>query len=174
MVSPWIANVSQKAIKAGDHPHSENTMLIQICNPPGDFPTPKHSFQEVHQFQFLDVEETDYVDDEEMRCSPEQAAQLVALLQRALTQQWNVLVHCYAGVCRSGAVVEVGVMLGFHDLKLNRSPNLLVKHRMLDALGLEYDPFEPHSINGQPIWYDELNNIHFINREQGHAADHSR
>jgi hypothetical protein len=60
----------------------------------------------------------------------------------------NVIVHCHAGVCRSGAVCEVGVMLGFNDTEVFRSPNLLVKHRMMRKLGWTYDENEPHTING--------------------------
>jgi hypothetical protein len=60
----------------------------------------------------------------------------------------NVIVHCVAGVCRSGAVCEVGVMLGFDDTEAFRSPNLLVKHRMMRCLGWTYDADEPHTING--------------------------
>ena len=125
-----------------------NSMLIQICDPPGDFPTPKYQFREVHQFQFLDVEEKDEVLVEEMRCSQEQANELVRLLQHAQAERMNVIVHCHAGVCRSGAVCEVGVMMGFDDTEAFRSPNLLVKHRMMKALGWTYDENEPHTING--------------------------
>jgi predicted protein tyrosine phosphatase len=123
-------------------------MLIQIMDPPGDFPTPLKSFKETHQFQFLDVEENDQVLEEEMRCSHEQAAELVRLLQHALANRMNVIVHCHAGVCRSGAVCEIGVMLGFDDTEAFRSPNLLVKHRMMQALGWTYDENESHTING--------------------------
>jgi predicted protein tyrosine phosphatase len=146
---PWIQNVAKSDIAKGFHINpGENAMLIQIVDPPGDFPTPKHTFKEVHQFQFLDIEEHDFALDEEMRCSQEQANQLVAHLQHALANQMNVIVHCVAGVCRSGAVCEVGVMLGFDDTEAFRSPNLLVKHRMMKCLGWTYDADEPHTING--------------------------
>ena len=145
----WIQNVSMSDIMRGYHfDPGFNSMLIQIIDPPGDFPPPKYQFREVHQFQFLDVEENDEVLDEEMRCSHEQAAELVRLLQHALEQRMNVIVHCHAGVCRSGAVCEIGVMLGFDDTEVFRSPNLLVKHRMMKALGWTYDENEPHTING--------------------------
>lgn len=145
----WIQNISKGDIIKGFHfDPGFNSMLIQIADPPGDFPTPKYQFREVHQFQFLDVEEKDQVLDEEMRCSHEQAAELVRLLQHALEQRMNVIVHCHAGVCRSGAVCEIGVMLGFDDTEVFRSPNLLVKHRMMKALGWAYDENEPHTING--------------------------
>jgi hypothetical protein len=91
------------------------------------------------------------VPDEEMRCSPDQAAQLAQLLQRALVNRMHVIVHCHAGVCRSGAVAEVGVMLGFDDAEAFRSPNLLVKHRMMAALGWPHDKHEPCTINGVPF-----------------------
>jgi hypothetical protein len=38
-------------------------------------------------------------------------------------------------------------MLGFGDTEAFRSPNLLVKHRMMKALSWTYDPDEPHTIN---------------------------
>ena len=146
---PWIQNVALSDIKRGLHiGPGPNAMLIQIVDPPGDFPTPKYSFKEVHQFQFLDIEEKDFALDEAMRCSHEQAAELVRLLQHALENRMNVIVHCFAGVCRSGAVCEIGVMLGFDDTEVFRSPNLLVKHRMMKHLGWTYDENEPHTING--------------------------
>lgn len=167
---PWIQNVSLDDVRKGFHIEPGiNAMLIQIVDPPGDFPVPKRQFKEVHQFQFLDVEKDDFVLDEEMRCSQDQANELVKLLQHALDKRMNVIVHCVAGVCRSGAVCEVGVMLGFQDTEVFRSPNLLVKHRMMKALGWTYDEQEPHTVNGVPFEYDELNNkiwLHMQNKEQ--------
>lgn len=162
-MTPWIQNTGIGEIKKGFHMDPGiNAMLIQICDPPGDFPTPKYQFREVHQFQFLDVEKDDFVLDEEMRCSQEQANELVRLLQHAMDKRMNVIVHCHAGVCRSGAVCEVGVMMGFRDTEVFRSPNLLVKHRMMKALGWAYDENEPYTINGVPFEYDELGNKKII------------
>jgi rhodanese-related sulfurtransferase len=157
-MNPWIQNIGLGDIKKGFHiDPGPNAMLIQIVDPPGDFPTPKYSLKEVHQFQFLDVEEKDEVLDEAMRCSQEQANELVRLLQHAFENRMNVVVHCHAGVCRSGAVCEIGVMLGFRDTEDFRSPNLLVKHRMMKALGWTYDEQESHSINGKPVTEDWAN-----------------
>lgn len=151
---PWIQNVARSDITKGFHINpGPNAMLIQIVDPASGFPTPEYFFKETHQFEFLDVEEKDQVLDEEMRCSHEQAAELVRLLQHAKDNHMNVIVHCHAGVCRSGAVCEVGVMLGFDDTEVFRSPNLLVKHRMMKALGWGYDESEPHTINGSPYEY---------------------
>lgn len=135
----WIINVCRDDVKNGKHPISNNCMLIQIADPPGDFPEPKHQFTEVHQFQFLDVEEDTEVLDEEMRCSHEQAAELVQLLQHAITNDMDVVTHCTAGICRSGAVCEVGTMMGLDDLQSFRIPNTLVKKRMMQVLGWTYD-----------------------------------
>ena len=155
---PWIQNVALSDIKKGFHiDPGPNAMLIQIVDPDTEFPTPMYLFKETHQFKFLDIEEKDFALDETMRCSQEQANELVRLLQHALEQRMNVIVHCHAGVCRSGAVCEIGVMLGFDDTEAFRSPNLLVKHRMMRTLGWLYDEKEPHSINGVPVPEDWTN-----------------
>jgi hypothetical protein len=39
-------------------------------------------------------------------------------------------------------------MMGFDDAEAFRSPNLLVKHKMMRLLGWTYDAEEPHTING--------------------------
>jgi hypothetical protein len=61
----------------------------------------------------------------------------------------NVVVHCHAGICRSGAVCELGVMMGFNDCERFRMPNLLVKHKMMRVLGWTYDSEEKtYEVNG--------------------------
>jgi protein-tyrosine phosphatase len=145
---PWIQNCAADDIPKGFHVAvGENSMLISIVDPASWRPTPKHQFKEIHNFEFLDVEEKDHVDDEAMKCSHEQAAELVRLLQHALENRMDVIVHCYAGICRSGAVCEVGVMMGFQDTERFRSPNLLVKHRMMKQLGWTYDENEEPDID---------------------------
>ena len=154
---PWIQNVALADIPKKHHiAVGENSMLIQIVDPAYEFPTPLRTFKEVHQFEFLDIERDgltndgsgNWTDMSEFAVTEEQAGQIVNLLQRALDNRMNVVVHCHAGVCRSGAVAEVGVMLGFDDAEAFRSPNLLVKHLMMKALGWTYDENEPHTING--------------------------
>jgi predicted protein tyrosine phosphatase len=140
---PWIENVAATDVSTRfHHDAGENSMLISIVDPASWRPTPAHKFKEIHNFEFLDVEEKDSVLDEAMKCSQADADRLVALLQHALDNRMNVVVHCFAGVCRSGAVCEVGVQMGFEDTGRFRSPNLLVKHRMMKALGWAYDPDE--------------------------------
>ena len=164
---PWIQNVALSDIPKGHHVAvGENSMLIQISDPDMQFPTPRHQFKEVHQFTFLDIEEDgltndgegNWTDMSEFAITDDQAAELVRLLQHAFENRMDVVVHCHAGVCRSGAVCEVGVMLGFKDTEVFRSPNLLVKHKMMKVLGWLYDEQEPHSINGVAVPEDWTNN----------------
>jgi hypothetical protein len=146
---PWIQNVALSDVKKGHHVRvGENSMLIQIVDPDMEHPAPAHQFREVHQFKFLDLEHSDDCINDAWKIQDEQAAELVRLLQHALEHKMDVVVHCVAGVCRSGAVCEVGVMMGFGDTDVFRSPNLLVKHKMMKQLGWTYDANEPHTING--------------------------
>ena len=156
-MTPWIQNVSLIAVKKGEHNVTgDNTILIQIVDPMTEFPVPAQKFQEVFQFEFLDVEDdgkTNFgdghlVDMSEFAITDDQAVALVKILQNAKEKNQNVVVHCHAGICRSGAVCEVGIMMGFADTKVFRSPNLLVKHKMMKTLGWTYDSDEPHSVNG--------------------------
>jgi predicted protein tyrosine phosphatase len=135
----WIENVSWDDVKNGRHSDlGENTWLIQIADPATFFPEPLHNFRFVSQFEFLDAEDEDGFPDE-AKISDDQAKQIVNILKAALDMNMNVLVHCHAGICRSGAVVEVGTMLGFTATERYRQPNLRVKHKMMKALGMYYD-----------------------------------
>ena len=146
---PWIQNVALSDIKKGFHiDPGPNNMLIQIVDTGMEFPEPKYKFNSVHQFQFLDLERDDKCIEPDMKINDDQAKSLVILLKQALLNRSNVIVHCVAGVCRSGAVCEVGVMMGFDDTEAFRSPNLLVKHKMMKVLGMTYDENEAHTING--------------------------
>ena len=149
MTIRWIENVSRDAVRNGHHSDlGANTWLIQISDPAGGFPEPKYNFKMVSQFEFLDAEDEDDFPDE-CKISDDQARQLVNILQSAMDTNMNVLVHCHAGICRSGAVVEIGTMLGFTATERFRLPNMRVKHKMMKVLGLTYDADEKQeAING--------------------------
>ena len=147
----WIENVARDDIRHGWHYDcGENSMLIQISDPPGDHPTPKWKFKEVYQFDFLDAEDDDGFD-EDFKITDIQAADLVWCLDRALANHMNVVVHCHAGICRSGAVVEVATMMGFTATDRYRQPNLRVKHKMMKVLGWTYDENEKSEGTGGTI-----------------------
>ena len=126
----------------------ENSMLIQIVDFFDTFPTPKYNFKEVLQFKFDDVL------DGPTACTDLQAQEIANALQRAKEQHMNVIVHCFAGLCRSGAVAEVGIMLGFNPPDCIRIPNSTVKNKMLKALGMKID--ESTSVFAQEFYNREF------------------
>jgi predicted protein tyrosine phosphatase len=154
---PCIQNVSLDDIRKGCHIRvNENSTLIQIVDPDMQHPEPLYKFGSVHKFKFLDIEENGLssdgcggvVDMSWGMVTDQQAQELVNILQDSLDKRRDVVVHCVMGVCRSGAVAEVGVQMGFQDTETFRSPNLLVKHKMMKVLGWTYDEDETPSING--------------------------
>lgn len=153
---PWIENVGRFDIPRGNHRDpGPGGVLISINDPDLDPPHTGVEFAERYDFKFLDVEATDIVQDESHRCSAEQGRQIAEILTAAYAKGANVVVHCTAGVCRSGAVVEVGTILGFQDTMRYRSPNLHVKHQIMRALGMTYDSAEqPPNLfyRNSPIW----------------------
>lgn len=142
---PFIQNIALVDVAQGYHRDIEgNGVLIQILDPDWEnFPTPLAGFKEIHQFKFLDVEADTPVPDEAMRINDEQAEQIAAILKDAFEKGRNVIVHCHAGVCRSGAVAEVGVRLGFQDTRRYRAPNRLVLSKLIKYLPeCEFRPFQ--------------------------------
>ncbi len=147
----WIINIPGYYLPTGFHlDPGENSVLIQIGDPDLDllngicsenkFPIPQHQFHKQYQFRFLDM-----TDDNLDKLSPElqeryrnalitddQANEIMSILVDAYESKSNVIVHCSAGICRSGAVVEVGVIMGFEDISNSRMPNLLVKRKLIE------------------------------------------
>lgn len=148
---PWIENIAAGDVSLGfHHDVGPNSMLISISDPLGWHPPPKQEFKERHDFEFLDAEDDDGFP-EEAKISDAQATEIVSLLQHALSNRMNVVVHCAAGICRSGAVAEVGVMLGFNDCERYRQPNIRVKHKLMKQLGWIYDEAEKPAPLEMPI-----------------------
>ena len=153
MTIRWIENVSKQDINLGFHMDAgPNAMLIRIQDPATFFGNiaRKDMFKEVYEFEFLDAEDEDGFPDE-AKISDEQAAEIVRLLQRALDKSMNVIVHCHAGICRSGAVVEVASMMGFTPTDRFHQPNLRVKTKMMKVLGWTYDADEKSEGKGGTV-----------------------
>lgn len=160
MTIRWIENVAWEDVRDGTHSDmGPNAMLIQISDPASQYvPIPKKDFKQIYCFEFLDIEDPDVEKDpnmEEFAIHEPQAAALVELLKYAKENHMNVLVHCFAGICRSGAVVEVGSMMGFTPTDRFRQPNLRVKRMMMEALGI--DPGTEEEVADRWIaYYDKL------------------
>ena len=144
-----IENCSLDDCRTGNHTDfGANTILIQITDPAREPPEPARKFTEIYQFEFLDIDQSDidkHSDDagfSEFAVTDTQARDLVEILLRAKSRAQNVLVHCHAGICRSGGVVEVSEMIGFTPTNKFRAPNLLVKHKMMKVLGFTYSDDE--------------------------------
>lgn len=135
---PTIQNISRREAASGQYNFDASvpSVLIQIVDLGMDFPVSPHVFKKTFGFEFLDVDDTerDLTLYEVGQISWDQAANLVDILIDALDSDMNVVVHCNAGISRSGAVVEIGEMIGFDHCPRFRAPNLLVKSRMRTIL----------------------------------------
>jgi predicted protein tyrosine phosphatase len=135
----FIENCSKSDVFHGHHYDAgPNAMLIRIQDPATEFGLIKYPFKEVYEFEFLDAEDGDGFEDE-CKIQDNQAEAIIGLLQRAQEKAMNVVVHCHAGICRSGAVVEVAMMMGFTPAERYRQPNLRVKSKLMKVLGLTYE-----------------------------------
>lgn len=127
----WIENVSMADIIKGNHFLDKGkTILIQIQDfGTWQFANPrfKERFSAIHQFKFDDIEE-----DSVAAIQPHHADEIFEIMKEALDNKKSIVVHCHAGLCRSSAVAEVGVVMGFQDTEKMRIPNLRVKHMLLE------------------------------------------
>ena len=143
MLMPKIINISYAQAESGDYPHPGDSYLIQITDPGTPAPVTAHSYVAKHHFQFHDAEDNEGAGEfpfvPKKLITDAQALEIVRILELALFYKRHVIVHCHAGLCRSGAVAEVGVMMGFEDTKRVRMPNLLVKNKLKKVLGWTYE-----------------------------------
>jgi len=128
---PWIKNVAMYVVEKGLIP-PDTDVIISIVDPDMEHPFCGDTQIPQHNFKFLDVDDEHYLD----KIKQSDAAGIAAILKTCLENKQNVLVHCHMGICRSGAVTECGVILGFDDTGEFRSPNVLVKKMILKELGL--------------------------------------
>lgn len=133
---PWIGNYSFANIYKGlHHLEPKRTALIRIADVAHIFENRDvhhiNDFVAVQEFNFQDNEDVDYG-----AMTEEQAILMANFLRGCLAQNINVVVHCHAGLCRSGAVTDAGVAFGFQDAETFRTPNLHVKKLLFKHLGL--------------------------------------
>ena len=131
-----IQNVSQQAVIDGDcfDPTASNLHLIQITDYDSEFVEPKNwrHYKSIRQYKFNDTE--DLFDS---NCITDlQAKHIAEALKHVLMLGDDLVVHCHAGICRSGAVVECAEAIGFQKCNNFRLPNALVKRKIMQALGV--------------------------------------
>lgn len=147
----FIENISLKDCANGMHLFQEfKTILIQIqdydVTGKAKFVQPKFKddFVAIYKFRFEDTHDESIYSN----CITDDDARRIAeILVKALDLNRHVVVHCHAGVCRSGAVAEVGEMLGFTPTGKFKIPNTLVKKKLLKALyemDAKYECFQPY------------------------------
>ena len=137
---PFIENISKQDCELGLHfdPTQAKTVCIQISDYEDDFCTPKYkeAFKAIYQFKFDDTEDVF-----DLNCiTALQAKQIAAILHECLEQGVNVVVHCHAGICRSGAVVACAEAIGFDECERFKLPNALVKRKIMQELGYSITP----------------------------------
>lgn len=134
-------NVSRFDVMQGNHisVQCSSTYLIQISDT-GSLQTDvkyEDFFKDKLCLNFNDVEDefdissiTDY-----------QAQQIADFILKAKTDNADIVVHCLAGICRSGAVVEAAMSVGYTDaVNRQRIPNALVKRKVMQCLGTYITP----------------------------------
>lgn len=141
--TPFIQNISRKDIELGNHaPTSpERTILIQISDPPRESPTPTAKFKHIYEFFFDDIEEENGKYGE-LGIDDNQAQEIANIIRLAWDNDYDIIVHCHAGLCRSGGVAQAAEAFGFASGGREQVPNLRVKHKVMAALGLSYDEEE--------------------------------
>lgn len=136
---PWIQNVSMHSVLNGLHffePHKTVCIRIQDFGNTNFLPAKYHDeFVSVYTFNFDDNDDPDSVSN----ISVEQAKRIASILTECLEKGCNIVVSCHAGICRSKAVADIGVLLGFQDTEMHGIPNILVKNRLKEQLGLTVD-----------------------------------
>ncbi len=107
--------------------------MISITDPGREAPLGR-GFADILRQQFVD-QDPEEAGTEEGLFSSEQAREMADFLSRHRGK--NILVHCGAGISRSGAVAET-VLATFHEYEDRgwaRSPNERVKDLLMKALG---------------------------------------
>jgi len=138
---PRIENVSYADILKGNYQNDPlKSLLIQIVDPYMDFPSPPQWFTQHLRFRFMDLSDPGEDDINLSNMLNQTDADLIAnVLKVCLEGDLNVTVHCVAGLSRSGAVAEVGEIMGFEYIGRTKIPNVHVKSLLLKELGLSYD-----------------------------------
>lgn len=129
------ANMS--AAQVADFIPPPNSSLISILNPNGFIPKYPSEYAGILAVCFHDINEPQEGFTEISDADAETIARFINIVKKSNN---NLYVHCSAGICRSGAIVEVLLKLGWEIDKNcpsnERRPNMLVYNKVRKACGL--------------------------------------
>jgi predicted protein tyrosine phosphatase len=135
---PWIANVSEAAARTW--PVEAGTVCISITEPGSHAPLPPlRGFDDVLRLEFSDFDllRPGHVGPSGARRVTARDAQQLAEFANQHRGK-NILVHCAAGISRSGAIVEtlLAAFPEYEDRGWSRYPNRHVSACLRRAMGL--------------------------------------
>ncbi len=135
----WIQNISLSNAIKGIHyfvPYKNVLIRIQDFGQTNFSPVAYDDrFVEVHKFCFNDNDDPN----DTSNITVDQAKQIANILRNCKDKGYNIVVHCIAGLCRSGAIADVAITFGFEDTETKKIPNMLVKNRIKEQLGMTVD-----------------------------------
>ena len=144
----YIANVSLEKIEADSFETLKNKILISITDVGYSAKIKNDSeWAAIYRFQFEDVEEEeiysiykkeDILPDWAQIISEIQAEEIAKILSFSMGKN-NIIVHCSAGVSRSGAITEAGLLLGFklYEFSNLRTINKTVYNKIIKNFSLK-------------------------------------
>lgn len=146
---PWIANIGHAAAEQWEP--DGNTVCISITEPGIKARLPK--FVDMIRENFQDYDSAKAHPENAVLFSGTQAARIARFARKHRENNRNILVHCAAGISRSGAVADALLQAfpEYEDKGWPRHPNGHVKSLMKRALGLVPLGFvEQEYTNNQP------------------------
>lgn len=144
---PKIYNLSKAEVEKISYSTSKpyaGYAILRILDPAVFFKNVTNcGFVAEHRFEFIDATPEECIQyrlSDEYLITEEQATAIAKLLLDWELKGLNIIVHCYAGLCRSGAIVELMVDRGYDDPilenpeKYERIPNMYVFDKIVSAM----------------------------------------
>lgn len=98
---------------------------------------PRKEFEKIFEFTFDDLD-PEFLTGKEIRqykiFNKNHATKILKILELAKESKKNIVIHCVAGICRSGAIAEVAEELfDFNYKEKDRFPNTYIKDLLLEV-----------------------------------------
>lgn len=118
-------------------------ILISIVNPGFDNPYDetedgskfKHGYVRVYNFTVADLLDDDVNNPQyNMRFNDDQAARMIEIINRAASEQLDIVVHCHMGISRSAAVTSVTPVYGYSVQTNTSCANSSIRRRLMEVI----------------------------------------